>query len=52
MKNRFYMWVAYKLPKNIVYWAAMRVLANATSGKYSNEGVPGVTAIDAIQRWS
>ena len=52
MKERFYIWLAWKLPKKLTYWAAMRVLANATSGEYSNQGVASVSAIDAITRWN
>ena len=59
MKSKFYKqsmwnlyrWIAFKLPKGLVYWASLRLLAHATSGKYSNEGVPSVSAIDAIDRW-
>ena len=52
MKRKIAMWIAWHLPKYIILWCAYRVAAHATSGKWSNDGVPGVTMIDAIVRWA
>lgn len=49
--SRIYMWIAFRLPKLLVYWCFMRVLAHATSGIYASTGVPSLTAINAIERW-
>ena len=49
--DRIYRWVADKLPKGLVYWAAMRMVAHATTGKYADEEVPALTAMDAMGRW-
>lgn len=38
------------LPTSIVYWCAIRLWANATTGEYSNEEAPSVTVSDAIKR--
>lgn len=43
--------VVWKLPRKLVMWCAIRVIANATTGKYSNQIVPELTAMDAIARW-
>lgn len=45
------MWIAWKLPRCVVKWAAIRLVAHATQGKYSATVVPELTAMDAIQRW-
>jgi hypothetical protein len=47
------MWkkLAWILPKKLVYWAAIRLIANATQGKFSDQIVPELTAMDALQRW-
>ncbi len=45
------MWIAFHLPKTLVYWATIRLIANATQGKYSNQVVPELGAMDALQRW-
>ena len=44
-------WIAWHLPKNLIYWCFMRVVVFSTSKKYSNTGVPGLTAMDALERW-
>lgn len=51
MKEKLAMWVSKRLPRRLVYWSAVRVLANATSGKYSNTEVPALTGMEALMRW-
>lgn len=51
MKDNFYRWLAWRLPKYLVYWAAIRLIAFATSGKYGNTIVPELSAMDALDRW-
>jgi hypothetical protein len=48
---RFCRWLAWRLPKTLVYWATIRLVAYATSGKYGNTPVPELTAMDAIDRY-
>ena len=43
--------LAWWLPKRIAYWAAIRVAAYATTGKYGNTIVPDLAAMDAIKRF-
>ena len=50
--DRFVRWLAWKLPKRLVLWAAIRVVANATQGAYSDQVVPDLTAMDALDRWN
>ena len=49
--DKLWLWIAYRLPKSVVYWATIRLMTNATVGKYSNQIVPDLTAIDALRRW-
>ena len=51
VKERIIQWVAWHLPKKLVYWCAIRLIAFATQGEYSNEYVPGLGAMEALQRW-
>lgn len=44
-------WIAWSLPKTIVYWAAIRLGCNATQGQYSNQEVPALNFVDALERW-
>lgn len=43
--------IVWLLPKTVVKWCAIRLMANATQGKYSNQVVPELTAIEALKRW-
>lgn len=43
--------IAWLLPKKLVYFCAIRLMSNATVGKYSNQEVPELTVIDALKRW-
>jgi hypothetical protein len=49
--DKFYQWVAWRLPKGLVKWCAIRVTAAATTGEYSDTVVPELTAMDALKRW-
>ena len=48
---KFAEWLAWKLPRKVVYWAAIRLMAHATQGQYSSTIVPELTVMDALQRW-
>ena len=63
--ERFYIWLAWRLPRTLVYWAAIRLGANATQEvylggpEYSLEhqveslacSVPELLFLDALDRW-
>ena len=51
MKDTISIFVAILLPRRIVYWAAFRVIANATRGKWSKQEAPALTCIEAMARW-
>ena len=51
MSEKIWMWIAWRLPKELVYWCAMRVGAHATQGQYGNQEVPALLFMDAIKRW-
>lgn len=42
---------AWELPADVAYWAAIRVIANATQGEYENQIVPELGAMEALSRW-
>jgi len=39
------------IPRSLVYFCAIRLIAHATQGKYSSQIVPELTAMDALKRW-
>jgi len=62
MKDRLSCWLAWKLPRRVVYWCAVRVLSTATMDecpklsetnlrRRHSEITPAVCAIGALKRW-
>jgi len=43
--------VAWRLPKRLVYWCSIRLMASASTGHYRKTVVPKLTAVEALQRW-
>jgi hypothetical protein len=50
-KDKLQMWFAWRLPKWLVEWATVRLVAHATTGVYSDTVVPDLTAMEALRRW-
>jgi hypothetical protein len=50
--DRVWQWIAWRLPRRLVMWAAVRLIIHATAGEYSAQVVPELTAMDALRRWS
>lgn len=44
--------LAFKMPRGLAYWCAIRVGAYATTGRYGNQVVPELLFMDALQRWT
>jgi hypothetical protein len=51
LAEKFWMNLAWLLPKELVKWAAVRLIANATTGQFADTVVPELSAMDALQRW-
>jgi hypothetical protein len=43
--------LSLRLPRKLAYWAAIRVVVHATTGRYSSQVVPELTVLDALKRW-
>jgi len=43
-------WLAWKIPRRLTYWCAIRVTAEA-SQTLSDVEMPKITAMDALQAW-
>ena len=50
MKN-FWMWLAWRLPRRLVYMAVIRAWAHATQGPWSGDIVTEVRVGTALNRW-
>jgi len=51
LPEKFWFWWAWRLPKKLVYFAAIRLVAFATQGEYGNTVVSELPAMEAIGRW-
>ena len=52
IKEKICMKIAWLLPRKIVYWCAIRLMAHATSAPdYMNEHPDSVSIIKALDRW-
>ncbi len=51
MMTRFWRWLAFHLPRGLVYHCTIRLVAYATVGAWSGQVVPELTVLDALQRW-
>jgi len=51
MKDLIYFKIAKMLPKRLVYFCGIIMGANATTGKYSNQIVPELNFMEALERW-
>lgn len=49
--DTFRMKIAWLMPRWLVYWCAIRLIAHATSGEWSHQIVPDLKAMDALERW-
>lgn len=43
--------LAWRLPNRLVMWAGFRIISNATTGRWSNQVVPDLGAMEAMKRW-
>jgi hypothetical protein len=43
--------IAYAVPKWLVYFCTIRLIAHATTGKYSSTNVSELKVMDALERW-
>jgi len=43
--------IVWHLPKKLVYWCAIRLMAHATAGQYSSQIVSELNVMDALKRW-
>lgn len=49
--NAIAAWLAYSLPRRVVYHAVIRAWAHATTGPWSHVEAPAATALEVLERW-
>ncbi len=50
--EKVYLRIAWMLPQGLVKWAFVRVATYGTVGKYSDQVLPELTIVAALERWS
>jgi hypothetical protein len=50
-REEWAMWLAWRLPRRVAYWATIRVGCHATQGEWSNESPTDLLQYVALQRW-
>lgn len=45
-------WLARRLAARVVYYCGVRIIAHATTGKYSDTVVPELTATECLRRYA
>jgi len=51
LRERFVLALVWRLPRWLVYWCAIRLMAHATMGRYGDQEAPALLAMDALERW-
>jgi len=49
--DRFWMWLAWRLPKRLVYQCANRVGAHTSTGKLAHKPYPNITFFEVMETW-
>ncbi len=52
MKEKLTMWIVWHLPRCMIVWAAIRLMAHATTGEYAHQDTSAITFADALNRWN
>jgi len=45
------MGIVWLLPRWVVYWCSVRLMAHASTGQWGHQVVPELTALEALKRW-
>ena len=49
--ERFTIWLAWRLPRRLAYWAAIRVNSHATVTAFKHRTPDKVSIMDALKAW-
>ena len=50
-KDKWWLFLARRCPRSLQYWCAILVGAHATQGEWSNQIVPDLKFMEALERW-
>ncbi|HRF50824.1 MAG TPA: hypothetical protein PLC98_24560 [Anaerolineales bacterium] len=49
--ERFWRWLAWLLPRDLVMWCGLRMMTHATQGPWGNEHPGTISMMDMLGRW-
>lgn len=49
--EKLWVWLAWRLPKELVRWASVRLMAHATTTEYAQKEPAEVSILDALRAW-
>jgi len=49
--EKLFEYLAWKMPRRLVYWCAIRLMSSATCGKYSDTHPDEISVIEALDAW-
>ena len=52
MIEKLTIWIAWHLPRSIVKWAAVRMFAVASAGKFATKDAGAITFFDGMEAWN
>lgn len=50
-REKVQVWIAFQVPRWLVYWCSIRLMADATTGKYRSVEPSQVNIMDALEAW-
>lgn len=51
MMDKLWEWLAWRMPRGLVKWCAVRLMSAATVGPYENQVVGDLRCLEALKRW-
>ena len=52
MSEKFWAWLAYKVPKRLAYWCYVRVHSHSTVTKFTDKHPSEVNCFEAMEAWN
>lgn len=49
--TKFYIWLASKLPKELVWYCGVRMGTHSSTGTYANKAYPEITFFEVMKDW-
>lgn len=51
MREKLIIWLAWRLPRELVRWAMIRTFAHATTGRWGGDHVDAIGYKEVYDRW-